>query len=278
MKPINRILLLTDFSAVADHATEYAALIGRQVKATIDIMHIINTPVDWTRLSIEKEKLYPEVKAEIGNARAKLSKMVMHFDKNDISAVESLVFNLGVENIPKHIDPKKYDLIIMGSHGSKGLKPFGIGSNAQSVIRNAELPVLVVKKPPKIESIQNIVMATTLEESQKLCYKHLLEFTSEFEAKIDLLFINTPYNFKETQEIEKKIALLKEQGDPKNGKNYYIDALNEERGIQYFMENSEADIFAIAKRDRSIIDSLFSSSLSEAVVNHLEKAVLVFQA
>ncbi|MDZ7807487.1 MAG: universal stress protein [Gracilimonas sp.] len=280
MKSKNRILLLTDFSDVWQYTrqpiTLESSLSPGQVGSDVDIMHIINTPVEWSKLPLEREKLYPEVKAEIGNARAKLSKMVMDYSREDLKAVESLVFNLGVENIPKHIDSKKYDLIIMGSHGSKGLKPFSIGSNAQSVIRNAEIPVLVVKTPPENEKIGNIVMATTLEEDQRPYYKQLLNFAAEFNADVDLLFVNTPYNFRETKEIKKMHTALCEEGAAKNCENYHVDAYNEERGIQYFMEDSDAEIFAIAKRERSKFNGLFSSSLSEAVVNHLEIAVLVF--
>jgi len=276
MKTINRILLLTDFSDVADHATAYTKLIAGQVHADVDIMHIINTPVDWSKLPLEKEKLYPEVKAEIGKSRARLSEMVMDFSKNDIEAVESLVFNLGVENIPKHIDSDKYDLIIMGSHGSKGIKPFSIGSNAQSVIRKAELPVLVVKAAPAIKTIKRVVFATTFEEDQRSFYKNMLNYVSDLKSDIDLLYINTPYHFQETKEIEKMHTLFCEAYPENRCNKHHVDAYNEERGIKYFMENTDADIFAIAKTDRTKLSGLFSPSLSEAVVNHLDMAVLVF--
>jgi nucleotide-binding universal stress UspA family protein len=276
MKTINRILLLTDFSDVAKHATSYTKLIAGKVKAEVDILHIINTPVDWSKLPLDKEKLYPEVKAEIGMSRAKLSEMVMDFSKQDIHAVESLVFNLGVENIPQHIENDKYDLIIMGSHGTKGINPFSIGSNAQSVIRKARIPVLVVKKAPDENTIKRIVMATTFDEDQRAYYKQMMNYASDLKADVDLLYINTPYNFRETEEIENMHAFFCEGYPVKSCKKHHVDAYNEERGILYFMENTDADIFAIAKMDKSKLTGLFSPSLSEAVVSHLDSAVLVF--
>jgi nucleotide-binding universal stress UspA family protein len=37
------------------------------------------------------------------------------------------------------------DLIVMGSHGRRGLKSLILGSVAQKVLAHAELPVLIVK-------------------------------------------------------------------------------------------------------------------------------------
>lgn len=182
----------------------------------------------------------------------------------------------GVENILQYIKEEKYDLIIIGSHGSKGIKEFAIGSNAQKVIRNSQVPVLVVKTPPKSESFNRIVMASTFEENQKPFFKHMLNYASDLGTDLDLLYINTPYHFKETEEIEKMLTLFCEDCIKKNCGKYHVDALNEEKGIQFFMSNSNAALFAMATKGKSTLSHLFSSSLSEAVVNHLEIPVLVF--
>lgn len=277
MKTINKILLLTDFSEVSNNTTHYALNIAKQVKSEIEILHIINTPVDWVKLPLEKEKLYPETKAEIGSARAKLSALVREFSNQGTKATESLVFNVGVENIPQYITEEKYDLIIMGSHGSKGIKEFAIGSNAQKVIRTSHVPVLIVKTPPKRESFDRIVMASTFEENQKPYFKKLFDYASDLGADIDFLYINTPYHFKETEEIEKMLTLFCEDCTKKNCSKHHINALNEERGVQYFMNTSNADFLAIATKGKSSFPRLFSVSLTESIINHLNIPVLVFR-
>ena len=198
------------------------------------------------------------------------------FLNKGITATESLVFNVGVENIPQYISEEKFDLIIMGSHGSKGIKEFTIGSNAQKVLRNSSVPVLIVKNHPKSEAFSRIVMASTFEENQKPYFKSLLNYASDLGADIDLLYINTPYHFKETEEIEKMLTLFCEDCTKKNCGKHHINAFNEERGIQFFMNNSNADLFAMATKGKSPLSQLFSASLTEAIVNHLKIPVLVF--
>lgn len=276
MKAINKILLLKDFSEVADNATRYALNIAELVKSEVDILHIQNTPVDWVRLPLDKEKLYAELKTEIGSATSKLYVLVKEFSKQGIMATESLVFNVSVEYISQFILEDKYDLIILGSHGSKGIKEFAIGSNAQKVIRASRVPVLIVKTPPKSKSFSRIVMASTFEENQKPYFQRLFNYASDLKTDIQLLYINTPHHFKETEEIEKMLSLFCEDCTKKTCDKQYIDALNEERGIQFFMSHSKADFFAIATKVKSAISQLFSPSLTESIVNHLNIPVLVF--
>src|SRR5690606_20774899 len=105
-----KIVLLTDFSEVSEHATNYAMQIAKKTRAKVQVLHVINTPVDWVKIPLENEKLYPEVKAEIGLANFKLSELTKLFDKEGIEANKSLVYNLGVENISEHIKDKDFDL------------------------------------------------------------------------------------------------------------------------------------------------------------------------
>ena len=276
MKTIRKILLLTDFSDVAHNASLYALNISIKVKSEIEILHIINTPVDWVKHPLDKEKLYPETKAEIARAKANLSSIGRGFKAEGIEASENLIYNVGVEDLPYYINKDKYDLIIMGSHGSKGIKEYVIGSNAQKVIRASQVPVLVVKTPPNNDSINKIVMASTFEENQKQTYERLFDYAADLGTEVDLLYINTPYHFKETEEIEKMLTTFCQDRPHQNCGKHHVDALNEERGIQYYMDQSNADIFAIATSGKSRWSRMISPSLSEAVVNHLDIPVLVF--
>lgn len=122
MKPINKILLLTDFSEVSENAKEYALLIAKKANAEVKIMHMINTPIDWVKISLDEEKLYPETKAEIIKAKNTIKELLIEFKNKGVTATQSIVFNVGVEDIPQYIESESIDLVIMGSHGANGIK------------------------------------------------------------------------------------------------------------------------------------------------------------
>lgn len=47
------------------------------------------------------------------------------------------------------------DLIVMGSHGRKGMNKFLMGSVSQAVAEHADVPVLIVRVPQKAKSVDN---------------------------------------------------------------------------------------------------------------------------
>lgn len=268
-----KILLLTDFSEVSENVTNYTLQIAKTTNAKVHVMHVINTPVDWVKIPIEKEKLYPETKAEIGMAKFKLNEITRMFGNEGVEVNQSLVYNLGVEDIAGHIQNKHFDLIVMGSHGSKGIKPFHIGSNVNKVLRNVATPTLVLKQKPENDTIKQIAFASTFEEDQKSAFKQVLKITELFGAQLHLININTPYNFNESAEMEQRLDEFCKDCSTTCIKHTY-NALNEERGIRLFLQKTKVDIFSLATAGKSDFAQLFSPSLTEHLINHLDIPVL----
>ena len=58
-----------------------------------------------------------------------------------------------------YVEEKDIDLIVMGTHGRRGLKHLFLGSVAEEVVRHAPCPVFTVreqKKPMDIHSLKRI--------------------------------------------------------------------------------------------------------------------------
>ncbi|MEX1192136.1 MAG: universal stress protein [Brumimicrobium sp.] len=274
MKKFNKIRLLTDFSEVSENATEYAVLLAKKMAVEVEIMHIVSTPVDWVKLDLEREKLYPEAKEKIIKAKNDLNDLISKFKEQNISAKSSLIFNIGVESISNYLGEDTDNLLIMGSHGASGIKEYTLGSNAEKIIRKAICPVLVVKNKPQKQEITSLVFASTFQEDQLEPFQKVCQFSEELDLERHLLYINTPYNFKETQDIESMLnSFCKEDGN-NSCKKHVFNALNEYKGIKDFMQDESIDVFSIATEGRSSFTQLFLPSLTEKIVNHLDIPVL----
>ena len=278
MEKYSKIRLLTDFSEISENATDYAFLIAEKTKLEVEVMHIVNTPLDWVKLNLEQEKLYPETQSEINIAKNNLHSLIQKFEKKGLAAHQNLIYNVGVENIPKYIAGHQDSLLIMGTHGASGLKEYALGSNAQKVIRKADSPVLVVKRKPEKKDISKIILASTFDENQYQAFQKFHLFSNVLKLKCALLYINTPYNFKETPDIDKLLSNFCELEYVKDCQSFIYNALNEERGLKGFMENSEFDILAMATEGRSSFAQFFSPSVTESIINHLDIPVLSFRS
>lgn len=276
MAAIKKLLLLTDFSEISDHATQHALQIAKKTGAAVTFLHVINTPVDWVKLPLEHEQYYPETKAQIGTAKAKLSALDIAFSKQGLQTAVSLVYNVGAENIPIFINQRDYDLVIMGSHGANGFREVALGSNAQKVVRQTKVPTLIVKTPPPADGFKRMVIASDFDTNQQSFHHALFDMSEQLQTNLDLLYVNTPYKFKESEDIAKMLNHFCEFCTGKNCGKHHVDALNEERGVSYFMKQTNADVLAIATTGKSGLAQLFSPSVTEAMINHLEVPTLVF--
>lgn len=264
MKAGSKILLLTDFSEVASHAASYALLIASKINGQVEIMHVLQPPVDWIKLPKENEQFYPETKMEIAHANAMLSDLVHSFENSGIKAMPSLLYNYGPENVFSHVQNSKADLVIMGSRGMGASRSLMLGSNALKVLRNVKTPTLVVQKASGKAEFKKIAFLTTLEDDQLEVYSKLKEFAELLDATIELVFINTPYNFFESKETDKMFAEFIE--DSSLVKKILINAHNMERGILFYSENFQPDLLVLAKSDKPGLVKLFNPSLTENLV------------
>lgn len=268
----SKILLLTDFSEVAVHAASYAKLIATQIKGQIEVMHILQTPVNWIKLPKDREQFYPETKKEIASANAKLAEIVHSLEISGIKAAACLIYSFGPENVFSHVQNSKADLVIMGSRGMGVSRSFMLGSNALKVLRNVKTPTLIVQKASEKTAIKKIAFLTTLETDQELVYARIKDFASLMGAEIDLIFINTPYNFFENEETDRKFVKFAESSVKVN--RVLINANNMERGILFYSENYQPDLLVLAKSDKPGLVKLFSPSLTENLVQEHDFPVL----
>lgn len=270
---MKKILIPTDFSDCARAAERTGLEIAKKANAEIHFMHIMATGVDWVKLPLEKEDLYPETKAQIAHAKAELGMLQEKAEKLGLKADAVLFFDKGRAEIDRQIAEHQYDFIVMGSHGTSGIEDL-LGSNAQKVVRHSKSPVLVVKENIRKFAVHNLIFASSFEEDVRAPFHKIVEFAKLMKAKIHLLYVNTPFGFKETDVAMACMeSFLKECPEANCTLNIY-DAFNEERGIQKFAESISTDVIALATHGKSGFMKMISPSITESLVNHSDIPVL----
>ena len=69
----------------------------------------------------------------------------------DIKDVEHVVLKgTPYEEISRFAEANKIDLVVIGTHGRKGLDRMLFGSTAEQVVRHAPCPVLTVRLPKHV--------------------------------------------------------------------------------------------------------------------------------
>ena len=138
------ILVPVDFSDTSERALDYAVDLAKLLGATVVVMHSYELPVygfpDGAFVATV------EMATRIMNgAQAGLQAEV---DKRKGSGVEMktvLRQGIPVDEVHSVADEVNADLIVVGTHGRRGLARALLGSVAENVIRTSHRPVLAIR-------------------------------------------------------------------------------------------------------------------------------------
>lgn len=274
---IKSILVPTDFSTCANNAANMAIDWAKQAKAEVHFLHIPHTPVEWKELRKEQERHFPETKKLIARAHAALNRLEAKAQQAGLKAKQFMVFDRTSDEIIAHIKKHKIDLVVMGSHGSKGMHEVVIGSNAQKIVRRSPVPVLVAKERPKKVKFKRLLFASDFSKRSLKPFAQMIELNAMLKAHGQLLYVDTPTSFEESEETYKRLAPYSKKA-PKHFTTHLENAYAVDRGVLQFAEANQNDLIVLSTAGRSAVQQLLSHSIAEAIVNHAKVSVLVLKS
>lgn len=141
-----KILVPTDGSQLAHKAAEFAAELAKIHGASVVGVYVID-PFPYIGIgdasAVGLQAYMAEAQAAAGQALDDIRKSCeTHEVPFDGDTIER---NMTYEGILETAAAEGADLIVMGSHGRKGVQALILGSVAQKVLTHAKVPVLIIK-------------------------------------------------------------------------------------------------------------------------------------
>ncbi len=141
-----RILVPVDGSAASVRGLEEAVKFAKSTGATLDLIHVVDefvltmqpAPVAWQTLA---EALRASGEKVLADAAAVVREHNVPFTTELLKAND----NGAAGAIIEHAKKLSADLIVMGTHGRRGLRRLTLGSDAELVLRSSPVPVLMVR-------------------------------------------------------------------------------------------------------------------------------------
>lgn len=273
---MKRILVPTDFSEHAEDALKVAAQIARKNDSEIILLHMLDLPSQMNDAIIGGVSI-PETILFIKKANQTLDEITDKPYLEGIPVTEIVKIDKTIHGISQISKENDIDLIVMGSHGSSGIQELLASSNTEKVVRNSDIPVLVIKKDISDFNITNIVFASDFSKETKKPFEKFLKFTQSFESKIHLATICTPNCFKPTHAIEKAMDDFVAEFNLTNYFTHIYNDTNIEKGIINFSNSINADTIGMCTHGRTGFAHFFNGSNSEGLVNHAIRPVITFK-
>ena len=158
MPKIDRILVAVDLSPCSKAAIEHASFLASKLGATMDLLHVASP--DDARGTDDVSVLMrgvPGSTLEIYNEQ-EIQKQLTAFIQD--AGLQRQIRNDEIEEgdpaevIVKMAQERGYDLIVLGTHGRKGLQHLLMGSVAQKVSQSASCPVTICHAPARASGEQ----------------------------------------------------------------------------------------------------------------------------
>lgn len=273
---MKKILVPTDFSKHAEYALKVAAQIAKKNNSEIALIHMLELPTSGND-AVSSSHDIPELMLFKNAAINKLDEVANADYLKGITVSKIIQFEMAFDGILKSGKASNADLIVMGSHGAKGFQEMFIGSNTEKVVRNSDVPVLVIKKEDTDFNANNFVFASDFSDEIKKPFEKVVEFANNFNSHLHLVMINTPNSFKSTHVAQEIIDNFTSSFKINNFSTHIYNDVNVEKGILHFAKSIKADLIGMSTHGRKGLAHFFNGSISEDLVNHAKRAVITFK-
>ena len=144
MTEIKRILFPDDFSENASKILQYVLSISEAYNSTIYLLHVVQDLHRWGKVYIPHTSMDVFQKEALEGAEKAMDRVCEEQLEGRTNLQRRIVSGDPATEILKTIEAEDIDLVIMGTHGRKGLEHVILGSVAENVVKKSSAPVMTV--------------------------------------------------------------------------------------------------------------------------------------
>ncbi len=140
---LKSILVPVDFSECSEKALIYARGFAKQFGARIVLLHVVELSYSYADMAIFD---YASLEKDLRQgAETRLRNLAKGVEKDGTEASVEIRLGRPARAVAEIAKELATDLIVISTHGYTGLKHALLGSNAETIVRHAPCPVLVVR-------------------------------------------------------------------------------------------------------------------------------------
>ncbi|MEP7264942.1 MAG: universal stress protein [Bacteroidota bacterium] len=276
LSPVRSILVPVDFSADSLHALNYAASLAFAISSRLHVCHI--APVSIL-ISSKQGNNSDDVSGIANDMMVKQQEIVDAVLKKYPGLKIDFSVSTGIvkDKILATALGNHSDLIIMGTHGASGWKEYVLGTNAEAIVQNAEIPVLVVPYSVKTIEFKKIAIATTFNAYDFQTLFQVTELFKPFHPEIEVLHV---------EEKNENATLIKLRDDfakqVKSSITYdkvkfkIVESDDVYLAVHDFIKANNINILVISSNRKNVFEQFTGRSFSKKMVFHTEVPLLIY--
>jgi nucleotide-binding universal stress UspA family protein len=299
---LQRILVPTDFSACSTVALEHAARLARHTGAELSLLHVVvlyaGDPVEldspaggaWAEAHHRLDEIY-EALVEDAAARLEQAKALPALSELTVRTAIARG-EAAAPEIHQHAEREGCDLVVMGTHGRRGVRRLLLGSVTEEVVRTAAVPVLTVHAdadPADFDPPQRIVVGFDFSPAAEAALQAALDLAEALGSQVDVLHalppqigpppgvpVTVPYSAATLDEVRDRLLrhVAKLPAGGARAQAHVVEAYPSLALVNFAGEN-DCRLVVVGSHGQTGLQRLLLGSVAERVVRVCEVPVMV---
>ena len=275
MITIKTILCPVDFFPASDAAVMYAASLAENYDAVIHLLHVITPVAAGTyEYAIDTTEI---MKAMEESATREVTALKNKLKEAGVSSEFEVRVGDVYEEIKYAIEGLKPELVVMGTHGRRGVQRWFMGSTTEKLLRHSPVPLITISATGENVSprFRRILVTTDFSDGTPDALAYAFSVAQENESRISLLHVvndvtadvSGKYRESLTQGVEKQLEDLV----PPEARTWCDVDTRVETGVPYriilrTLEDEKVDLLVMNIHGKGMLDRALLGSTAERVV------------
>lgn len=267
---IRKIMVPVDFSETSAHALDHAAWLAATTRADLLLVHVL--PPDPYYFETVDPLLIPEdVEDSKSFAEEKLRDLARRCsDQLGINPRYRILRGKISDSLVEIIQEENIDIVMMGTHGAKGLEEILIGSNAQHLVTRAPCPVITFQPEKRKPGFPNIVLPIERALHSREKVNAAIHLARKCHSKIHILGLledEGEGEYEKLQIVLDQVQTAVDHADISYTR-HTVKGANVANEAMKYADRIDADLIIIITEDESVMGRFDLGPFSRHIVNH----------
>jgi nucleotide-binding universal stress UspA family protein len=257
------IVVPTDFSESAEHASLYAANLAKAVNATVLLLHVYQIPITMSDFPVWIVSV-EELKRNADTALARAKEAVKKTVQGVLIETESRMGDV-VEEIQEACAQREVATLVTGTKDHSGFERFLLGNTTLSIVKHSTFPVIAVPQEAGLHTPTKLALATDLLNVDEIPVQKITEVVSWLNAELHVVH------------VEMQGEKLTANNLPEGLKEATYHSLKEDdvtEGVQHFVKQNNIDLLLILPHKHTLYERLFLKGHTEGLIKAMPVPVM----
>lgn len=267
---MKKIILPTDFSENARHTLDYAVKMFEPEAIEFLLIHSYDLPA--APALVTSTKLLENIRKDSISDLEKEKEYLSSILSNKESQISTLSERGSITNVLNAGQYTQSDMILIGSQGVGATIDFRLGSNTLSVMKNVNIPILVIPKTENHQPFKKIVYASDLIGlSDDSILDPILRILDKNDAIIEVAHISEESTPEKHSRMDELVKLFGEG----RARQKFFKTDNVTTGLNDLVEETNPDLLIMVNRRKSFFTRIFNPSMTKKMVISTSLPIMV---